>query len=79
MALVLGLRRLIGNCRMWLQSTPTFQLGPRQPLRAMTSYEPLTAEKKEATATGLGKQFKQLKHKKKFQEVVAAARVCCAV
>ena len=45
----------------------------------MTSYEPLTAEKKEATATGLGKTFKQLKHKKKFQEVVAAARVCDAV
>ena len=31
-------------------------------------------EKEEAKATGLGKTFKQLKHKKKFQEVVAAAR-----
>ena len=64
---------------MWLQSTPTVQLGPRQPLRAMPSYEPLIAEKKEATATGLGKTIGQLKHKKKFQEVVAAARVCGAV
>ncbi len=71
--------RWIGNCRMWLQSTPTFQLGPRQPLRAMPSYEPLIAEKKEAKATDLGKTLKQLKHKKVFQEVVAAARVCGAI
>ena len=64
---------------MWLQSTPALQLGPRQPRRAMTSYEPLIAEKKEAKATDLGKTFKQLKHKKVFQEVVAAARVCGAI
>ena len=64
---------------MWLQSTPTLQLGPRQPLRAMTSYEPLIAEKEEAKATGLGKAFDQLKRKKVFQEVVAAARVCGAI
>mgnify|MGYP004399904717 CR=1 FL=1 len=45
----------------------------------MTSYEPLIAEKEEAKATGLGKTFDQLKHKKVFQEVVAAARVCGAI
>ena len=51
----------------------------------MTSYEPLEPleplipEKEEAKATDLGKTFKQLKHKKLFQEVVAAARVCGAI
>ena len=52
-----------------------------EPLKTLetprTSYEPL--EKEEAKATDLGKTFKQLKHKKLFQEVVAAARVCGAI
>ena len=44
------------------------------------AYEPLIANKEEPKATtGLGKTFKQLKHKKVFQEIVAAARVCGAI
>ena len=47
----------------------------------MTSYEPVEPlepliPEEEAKAPDLGKTFKQLKHKKVFHELVAAARVC---
>ena len=52
------------------------QLSPGRRLCAMSLYSPLFVEEDGATAkTDLGKTFKQLQHKKKFQEVVAGARV----
>ena len=52
------------------------QLSPARRLCAMSLYSPLYVKEDGTTAkTYLGKTFKQLQHKKFFQEVVASARV----